>query len=249
MTRESTPPLWRQVLVDLEQRIESGDISERFPTDRELVDRYGVSRHTVREAVRRLRARGLIERHRGRGGVVRDRQVRQPAGTLYSLFQVVEATGVEQRSDVLAFGQGVFPDAAGELDLAEDQPLVHLERLRWAGDDPLALDTVWLPAEIAAPILGVDMGRTALYLELERRCGVTLDAVEEVIEPVTPSGPLRETLDMSDEEGLFRLERHGYVGDRPVEWRVTLIRGTRFAFVSTWRRAETSAPLRFGARP
>ena len=48
----AAPPLWQQVLDDLERRIEAGDIVDRFPTDRELTEHYGVSRHTVREAVR-----------------------------------------------------------------------------------------------------------------------------------------------------------------------------------------------------
>ena len=60
-------PKWRQVLEDLERRLSAGDIADRFPTDRELVEHYGVSRHTVREAVRHLRARGIIQRERGRG--------------------------------------------------------------------------------------------------------------------------------------------------------------------------------------
>ena len=48
-------PKWRQVLEDLERRLADGEIADRFPTDRELVEHYGVSRHTVREAVRHLR--------------------------------------------------------------------------------------------------------------------------------------------------------------------------------------------------
>ena len=63
----NTAPLWRQVLDDLERRLADGEIADRFPTDRELVEHYDVSRHTVREAVDRLKARGVIQRERGRG--------------------------------------------------------------------------------------------------------------------------------------------------------------------------------------
>jgi hypothetical protein len=58
-------PLWQQVLEGFERRSGSGDIVGRFPTDEELSEHYGVSRHTFREAVRHLRARDLVDRGRG----------------------------------------------------------------------------------------------------------------------------------------------------------------------------------------
>ena len=42
---------------------------------------------------------------------------------------------------------------ASRLDLEASSPLLYLERLRFAGDEPLALDRVWLPASIAEPLL------------------------------------------------------------------------------------------------
>jgi DNA-binding GntR family transcriptional regulator len=41
---DAAPPLWQQVLDDLERRIDRGEIVDRFPTDRELTEEYGVSR-------------------------------------------------------------------------------------------------------------------------------------------------------------------------------------------------------------
>jgi GntR family transcriptional regulator len=242
-------PLWQQVLTDLERRIGSGEITGRFPTDRELVDEYGVSRHTVREAVQRLRARGLVERHRGRGSFVRPDQLHQPVGTLYSLFRAVEERGLEQRSEVMALDERVDPEAADRLGVPPDTPLVHLQRVRYAGDEPLAIDAVWLPAELARPLLDVDWGRTALYDELAERCNVRLTAAQEVIEPSLPDDDAREVLDLADDEALFRIVRTGYVDGRPVECRIALVRGQRFAFTSSWDRARNVEPVSFGALP
>jgi GntR family transcriptional regulator len=242
-------PLWQQVLSDLERRIASGDIVDRFPTDRELVESYGVSRHTVREAVQRLHARGLVERHRGRGSFVRPDQLRQPLGSVYSLFRAVEDAGLEQRSDVLALDVCTDADAAHRLELPADTELVHLQRLRHAGDAPLALDAVWLPAELTRPLLDVEWSRTALYDELAERCGIRLTAADELIEPISPDRDAQQLLELDPDEALFRIERCGRVGERKVEWRVTLVRGTRFAFTSSWDRARTIEPVAFTARP
>ena len=68
--RVSPLPLWAQVEADLRSRVEAGEFSEAFPTDLQLTEAYGVSRHTVREAVRHLNSTGLLKRERGRGTVV-----------------------------------------------------------------------------------------------------------------------------------------------------------------------------------
>lgn len=95
-------PLWAQVLADLRKRLTAGEFAERFPADSELVDQYKVSRHTVREAVRRLQGEGLLERRRGQGSFVVGRPIEQSMGTMYSLFRSIEETGAVQESVVRA---------------------------------------------------------------------------------------------------------------------------------------------------
>ena len=227
-------PLWEQVLNDLKRRLASGEIRDRFPTDRELVEAYGVSRHTVREAVRRLHALGVIERERGRGSIVRHTGFVQPLGALYSLFREVEARGVVQRSTVLSFGAGPDPAAADRLGLTATTDIVHLERIRLAGDRPLALDAVWLHPDVGLPVLGADMTHTALYDEVERRAGVRITDGEETISARVPDAHLRDILALDDDEALLRIDRIGEADGRIVECRVTLVRASLFALVMRW---------------
>lgn len=236
-------PLWQQVLDDLERRIASGDIVDRFPTDKELTEQYGVSRHTVREAVRRLRARGLVDRHRGRGSFLNDPRMTQPLGGLYSLFRAVEERGLEQHSEVIALERVRDTDAAAQLGLPPRAELVRLERVRYAGDDPLALDSVWMPADIGRHLLEVDFRRTGLYDELHARAGVRITAVDETLEPLVPGDDARRVLRLDDDEALLRVRRLGRSGDRPIECRVTLIRGQRFLYTSSWQADDLHGTL------
>ncbi len=235
-------PLWRQVLDDLRRRIDSGDIGDRFPTDRELVERYGVSRHTVREAVRHLKAQGVIERERGRGSFVRQVDVAQQMGTLFSLFREVEARGMAQTSEVLALDRGTDERAAAHFGGPPDMPLVHLERVRHADGVPLALDTIWLPADLGEAILDVDFARTALYDELERLLDLRMDAGTETVSAVAATPEVVDVLHLDEDEALLRIERLGRVEGRTVECRVTLVRGSRFALVSELSVASTMPP-------
>lgn len=227
-------PLWAQLEMELRRRLSSGEFARRFLTDRELVDAYGVSRHTVREAVDRLCSEGLLERRRGRGTFVTE-QFEQPAGALYSLFRAVEARGAQQRIQLRWLGECTDDRAARYLEVPADTPLVLIDRIRLADGEPLALDRVWLPADVARPLLRSDLTHGVLYHELARRCGVDVVGGWERIRPSIPSATERETLRMTnDATAVFTIERLGRAQTRPVEWRVSKVRGDRYSFVTTW---------------
>jgi len=233
-------PLWAQLESALKDRLDDHEFDDRFPTDNELVNEYGVSRHTVREAIRHLNSSGILRRERGRGTVVNRSEFEQPLGALYSLFQSVESSGASQRSHVLQLREDVDPAIAENLGLAGDTSLLLLERLRCADDEPLALDRSWLPMDLARPLMSSDFERTALYDELAKRVGVAPDAGWERIAPVLPSPDERALLTMRRGEAAFFLERLGTADGTPIEWRTTLIRGGRYRFVSNFARG--SAP-------
>lgn len=227
-------PLWAQLEADLQTRLEAGEFDEAFPTDLVLTEEYGVSRHTVREAIRHLNKTGVLKRERGRGTVVNRSEFEQPLGTLYSLFQSVEATGVEQTSEVQRCEIVTDPIAASNLGLEEDARLVLIERLRLAGGSPLAVDRAWLPEEVALPLLEVDWTHTALYRELAAAGAPVPDQGWERLTPMIPNQRDRKKLGLRKADAVFFLERLGCHGDAPIEWRTTIIRGDRYRFVADW---------------
>ena len=238
--RTSPLPLWAQLEAELRRRLEVGHFEHRFPTDRELIEIYEVSRHTARHAVAKLGSDGIVKRERGIGTSIDRRQFEQSLGSLYSLFQLVESSGVEQRSRVLELERTTYAEAAAQLGLAADAPLLHLSRLRLADDEPLAIDRLWLPFEIGEPLLDVDFSHTALYDELERSVGRRPTSGWERIRPVVPRDEDRDLLGLDGLEAVFSLQRLGLLDNRPIEWRITLIRGDRFSFMADWSAGQRS---------
>ncbi|MEZ5217660.1 MAG: GntR family transcriptional regulator [Ilumatobacteraceae bacterium] len=244
--RNSPLPLWAQVLDDLRRRLAAGEFADGFPADRELTDEYGVSRHTARDAVRRLQEAGLLQRERGRGTFLRPDAIEQGTGVLYSLFQSVEDAGYEQRSDVRALEVTHDAQAALRLDLPDDAELIRLERVRFIDRDPVAHDELFLPAGLARDLLDADFERTALYIELERRCGIRPEHGSERIRPDVADGVTAALLDTAVGAPLFVVERDTFARGRPLEIRRTIIRGDRYTFVTNWGRAGESSGT-FGA--
>jgi GntR family transcriptional regulator len=228
-------PLWAQVLADLQNELAAGRFGERFPTDNELVARYGVSRQTVREAVRRLTDAGVLERRRGRG--TRVRNFHQIGGSLESLFEQIEAQGAAQHSIVRTRAVVAAPEVAARLHQPADAKLVHIERLRLADGEPLALDRSWLPHAVAADLLDADLSHTGIYVELLRRIGVDVDGGSEQIRPVRPTAADAKLLELPPAQAAFSIERVATAGGGPVEWRHSLVRGDRYTITFNLSRA------------
>jgi GntR family transcriptional regulator len=242
LDRSHALPLWAQLLGELRARLAAGEFNERFPTDQELVDEYGVSRHTVREAVRRIQAEGILDRRRGRGTYVKTPSFEQPLGTLYSLYQSLETAGIEQTSVVLARDVRTDAGAAAQLDLEVDTELFYLERLRLADGEPIALDRAWIPREVAGPLLEADFAHTALYDELSTRAGVHPETGTEQIRPVLPDEEERSQLGMDPDEAAFLILRKTFAGGNPLEWRESIVRGDRYSFRVEWGGSDGATP-------
>ena len=243
-------PLWAQVLADLRRRLALGEFAHRFPGDAELVETYGVSRHTVREAVRRLQAEGLLERRRGRGSFISGPAIEQPVGTLYSFYRSIEEAGVVQES-VVRHLEERRDDRAEAMLGCIGQPLVYLERLRLAGGEPIALDWSWLPAKLARGLLDVDFRHAGLYEQLAECCGVRPTSGWERIRPALPDRRQRSLLEMDAHQAAFEIERLALQGDVPVEWRNGVVRGDRYSFVARWSsdRLDASFEAAEGSEP
>ncbi len=238
--RSNPLPLWAQVLEDLRRRVAEGDFADGFPTDKDLVDQYGVSRHTARDAVRRLQQEGLIERERGRGSFVRLPEIEQPVSQLYSLFRSIERQGYEPRSVVLDVGERIDDDVASSLGLAAGEPLVYIRRLRLADDTPVAVDELWLPATIGRPLLTADLTRGAVYDELER-LGVSPTSGSERIHPDLPDPEVRRLLGIGSRHAVFVIDRRTEHVGTPLEIRRTVVRGDLYTVVSSWGGSTSAA--------
>lgn len=240
VVRSNPLPLWAQVVDDLRRRLLAGEFERRFPTDDELTASYGVSRQTVREAVRHLAADGLVVRERGRGSSVTPPVLEQPLHSLYSLASTVRAGGLTERSEVLAAERRPAPpEVAAHLETADE--VVLIERLRFAGDEPIAHNRSWLPAREAAGLLDADLTSGSLYELLGRR-SVRITGGWERIRPVVPDPAERRLLRLPRTEAAFSVERLVRAGDTVIEWRTSLIRGDRYSMVTQWPNGAQPRP-------
>jgi GntR family transcriptional regulator len=205
--RGSPIPLWFQVAQHLEQSIADGTLAQGTLLDNEIVmaERLGISRPTMRRAMEQLVDLGLIVRRRGIGTRVVQPKVRRPL-ELTSLHDDLSSAGQEPATQVLRFETlGADAEIAARLRVEEGDPVVLLERLRSAGELPIARMTNWLPADVVT-FEEDALATTGLY-ELLRRAGVHLHSATQTVGARTATAAEARQLGESRGAAVLTMER------------------------------------------
>ena len=240
LNRAGRDPLWAQLARDLRRRLAAGEFEDRFPSENDCVAEYGVSRHTVREALRHLDADGLLVRHRGSRTTISRTEFEQPLHAMYSLAVSLRSQGAVERSKVLAIGEMPADYHGDELGIARGMPLTYLERLRFADEEPLAIMRSWLPVEVGGALLERDLESGSLYDLLAEKLQLRVTGGWERMWPVNPTAKERQMLHLPKDEAALMVHRLALAGGRPVEWRETIIRGDRYSFRAEWAAEDSS---------
>ena len=151
--RVSPVPLYAQVSAQIEHAIESGALEPGFKLENEiaLAEQLGLSRPTMRRAIQDLVGKGLLVRKRGVGTQVVHGRVRREV-KLTSLYDDLSKAGKVPGTKVLTnVVQPAPAPVAEELHTPAGDPVLHLERLRLAGGEPLAILRNWLPGDLLSP--------------------------------------------------------------------------------------------------
>jgi GntR family transcriptional regulator len=213
----------------LEGLLEALPPGAALPSERELADRYGLARMTVRNEIERLTAEGLVYRLHGRGTFVAEPRVAQ-AGAFSSFTEDMVARGLVPGSVVrareMAEADGFL---AAALELAPGDPVFRLERVRTADGRPMAIEQVYLPLPRFAGLEQVDFAQASLFEVLGKSFGVSLQAGQQRVVAVRIEGDDAPLLGVAEGEPGLRFHTVARDGDGvPVYYAVSLYRGDRY---------------------
>jgi DNA-binding GntR family transcriptional regulator len=234
LDRASPVPLYFQVARQLEEAIETGTLppGSRLPNEIDFAGRLGLSRPTMRRAIQHLVDEGLLVRKRGVGTQVVHTKVRRSI-ELTSLYDDLTAANQRPRTEVLAniVEPATGPVALG-LNVPEGVPVLAVERLRYAQDEPLALMHNYLPADLVE-LSTEALAEHGLY-ELLRTSGVHLRLATQTIGARTASAAEARLLAERRSAPLLSMTRTTYDDrGRIVEYASHLYRASLYAFELT----------------
>jgi GntR family transcriptional regulator len=228
---ENSTPLYIQLANHLREQIHSGGIrsGDAIPSERDLSDLIGASRVTVRKAIDRLIAEGLLFRRQGSGTFV-STQIEAEGSFLTGFTEDAGARG--DKPDTIWITKDLSVPSEEEalmLELTGDEQVIRLGRVRLANGEPLAIEYAVVPASILPdPSLISD----SLYQVLNTSGHRPVTGTQK-IRASFASATEAELLSVCQGAEILRIERLTRQADgRPVEFTRSAYRGDRYVFVN-----------------
>jgi GntR family transcriptional regulator len=200
-----------------------------LPSERELAERFGVARMTVRVELDRLTSEGITYRAHGRGTFVAEPRVAQ-AMTLTSFTEDMRGRGLEPSSRVLDQRLTEAGEAlAARLELRSGSPILRLDRVRLADGIAMACEQAYLPADRFPGIEETDFSGVSLFAVLAERWGVELGDADQRVVATAIEADEAALLEVGEgQPGLRFATLARDQARQPVYYAVTLYRGDRY---------------------
>ena len=172
-------PKYRLVARQLTEDITGGryPVGTMLPGEAELCEMYQISRFTVREALRSLSERGLVDRRRGSGTRV---VAANPNGAfVYRLGTTAEMLKYPEETRRENLFKGLIhadPDLASKLDCPIGKSWYRISGIRRSdtSDVPISWSDIYVLPEFVDVLDGDDTGRTPVYEQIEQATGTSV---------------------------------------------------------------------------
>jgi GntR family transcriptional regulator len=213
--------------------IETLEIGQAIPSERQLSVDLGVSRLTVRAALDELVREGYLSRRRGAGTFVSEPKVAKGM-TMSSFSEDMRGRGLEPGSRTLDFR--VVPAGArlGRiLHVSPSEPVLAVKRLRLADGDPMAIELLHVRQSLLPDLTAGDLEQASFYELLADRYGIEIVGGSQAVEPTVTNEEESEVLGVPLHSPALLFERvTRSPDDEVVEFTVSVYRGDRYRLVS-----------------
>jgi len=209
-------PLYYVIEKEIKRRIIEGvyRTGKRMPTETELQNEFGVSRLTIREAIKRLVDLGLVQKNQGRGTYVIKPDIYHRVGFLYSPSEEILARNFQLDTKVIQLKKIKSDDyIANNLKIDVDEEVVFLERLRYADFIPAQLIKSYLPHKLVKNIESIDFTKNLLYKTLEEQYNLKLKEADEILEAINICEKDANLLDIKPGIPILLTRRTTYLSD------------------------------------
>ena len=209
----SAIPLYAQIKEALRAKIVDGTYAphHRLPSESEMISAFGVSRITVRQAIRDLQNEGLLFSVHGKGTFVAVPKVSQELTQLQGFNEAMHQLGHETFSDV--FGLTSHKGSAlicAKLGIATGEPVTEIGRVRYLNREPMSVDYSYLPRDVGSRLSKKSLRDRDLFSLLENELGQPLHSAEVEINASAANAEVAERLGVAPDSPILRIERLTY---------------------------------------
>ncbi|MDR0200003.1 MAG: GntR family transcriptional regulator [Streptococcaceae bacterium] len=225
-------PIYTKIHDALIDEVEKGiwKVGGKLPGERELSERFGVSRLTLRQAVGALCDEGILERRVGSGTFVVGKRVREQMRGTTSFTEIVTSQGKEPLSRVISYVQTQANALEAEkLGVHVGTSIVRMERIRYADGVPICFEVACIPASLIAgfPKQAVQEH----FFATLREAGQVIGRSEQTISAKVATAELAGYLEVKTGSAVLSLSQLSFLSDETAfEYVLSSYVGERFEF-------------------
>jgi GntR family transcriptional regulator, N-acetylglucosamine utilization regulator len=240
--RNSPLPRYYQLKEIMRERVQSeewkpGDL---IPSERELSEKYGISRMTARQAITDLVNEGLFYREQGKGTFVSQRKITQQLLRLTGFTEDIRARGQKPGTKVLSAEMVPADETTAEkLRIGPGTRIFRLQRLRLADDEPLAIELSQISFKGCERLLEEDLEQNSLYRLLETKYGIPLMEADQELEAGLAGNEEAQLLKISINRPVLFTRRITYTErSQPIEYAKAVYCGNKYTFYTHLKRDQ-----------
>lgn len=224
-------PVYIQVADILRRMIQDGLVpaGSQFLSEREVAEKYTVSRVTANKALSSLVSEGWLDTRKGIGNFVREGLAEIDLRKLESFTKQTQQDGYQPKTVILDLISVPIPDHFVHL-FKESSSVLFIQRIRFSNEKPVILEERFLPAELLPNLEETDL-EGSLYALLESR-GITITGAKEKISAVASSPTQSNHLQVPPNTPLLQIDGIGYSYNSPIWVEKTCYRSDQFQFVN-----------------
>ncbi|QUW21268.1 GntR family transcriptional regulator [Sporosarcina sp. Marseille-Q4063] len=227
-------PLYKQLAKIISGKIleEGMDSGTLIPSESEMIEKYNVSRTTVREAIQLLVNKGVLEKIWGKGTIVKSSVFVETLGELTGFAEEIMEQGyVPSAKLISAEMKSNHLYEMSKLSLSPQDEILIIERIRIADDLPIAYERSCWPKNIGKLLLKENLNEIRFYDLLEQKYNIYLTEADESISATNASGFEAGLLGVGPGTALLEMNRISYgVDGAPLEFTCTKYRSDTYSY-------------------
>ncbi len=230
-------PYYKQIADELERDIVGGKFSagSRLPTEREIQERFYVSRMTVRQAYKLLEKKGTAVIVKNKGIFVKDTSIEKEQHTL-NTKDLFNQAGIKLETKVSSFTTMVASEKVrAKLNLAADDQVYRLERYRYGKDELIFIEVAYLPVDRFPDLQQYDFAINSLYEVLGANYNLRITKVSDDIKADQLSGELALMMLKAKRGPVLKIKTLARdYNNEPVEYTETLCNYKVFTYKASY---------------
>ncbi|WP_026672331.1 GntR family transcriptional regulator [Alkalihalobacterium bogoriense] len=231
--KNSPLPIYYQLENKIREMIDSEELKpgDTLPSERDLSEKYDISRMTVRHAINNLVHEGYLYRQKGKGTFVSQKKFEQNLHGLTSFTEDMKLRGLKPGNKLLNFNTiAANEHVAKKLAISPGDLVYKIQRVRLADDNPIAIETNYISTDLLPDLTTETMATIlsgSLYDYAESKLNLKIENAQQIIEASVANDFEIEHLHLEDGDPILLIERNSQLSN-----------GTPFEFVKSAYRAD-----------